>query len=341
MRYTQIKKSLAAQFAAPRGHEVRFLITGAPGGGKTSVAKDAIKELVASDGKAIPKERQLFMHPSHLDTCDFLGLPELSGESVRWVPPSILYNIRKGTGPASLILDEFTDSTMPVQNVLSGLLLEKRVGDLQLTDELYVVCTGNRTEDKSGANRLSTKLGNRVRMLHFDVNLDDWIEGFAQPNGLPTDMIQFLRFKPNLLFDFDPNRSSNPTPRSWEKVSLIPDTLDEACYMGNVAGEVGEGAAAEYIGFRRIYMNLPDLDEVLKNPQKAKVPTDPATQYAISGALANKATPANFNLVLDYMARMPKEFSVLCVKDALVRDKKLRSNKAFIDWTVKNSDVIF
>jgi hypothetical protein len=340
MRFTQIKKSMLAQFQAPKGHQVRFLVLGAPGGGKTQCSKEVMRDIRDTQGREIPADRHLFLHPSHLDTCDFLGLPELSGDSVRWVPPNALYKIRKGTGPATLILDEFTDSTAPVQNVLSGLLLERRVGDLELTDELYVVCTGNRTEDKSGANRLSTKLGNRVRILHFDTNLDDWIEGFAQPNNLPIDLIQFLRYKPNLLHSFDPNKSSNPTPRSWEKVSLIPDTLDDECYMGSVAGEVSEGPAAEFVAFRKIYRNLPDLDEVLKNPAKAPLPKDTAVQYAISGALAQKATEKNFDRVIEYMARMPREFSVMTVKDALLKEKKLKTTEAFRKWAKDNAEVI-
>lgn len=338
MRYTQIKKSIIAQFSAPKGHQVRFLLTGAPGGAKTTCAKEALA--VIQEKVGIPKERQLFLHPSHLDTCDFLGLPDLTGDHVRWVPPLALYTIREGTGPATLILDEFTDSTTPVQNVLSGLLLERRVGDLRLTDELYVVCTGNRTEDKSGANRLSTKLGNRVRMLAMDTNIDDWVEGFAMPNALPIDLIQFLRYKPNLLHDFDPNRSSNPTPRSWEQVSKIPDTMDDECYFANVMGEVGEGAAAEYIGFKRIYLNLPDLDQILNDPAKAKVPTDAATQYAISGALAHKANPDNFDRVCEYMSRLPAEFSVLCIKDSLILNPKVKNTKAFLNWATKHAEVL-
>lgn len=340
MRFTQIRKSIAAQFNVPGGDKVRFLVLGAPGGGKTTAAREALAEIVTSEGKLLSPDRIVEMHPSHLDTCDFLGLPELSGEATRWVAPSVLHRIRKGTGPAALLLDEFTDSTMPVQNVLSALLLDGKVGDLHLTDELYVVCTGNRTEDKSGANRLSTKLGNRVRILTLDTNLDDWIEGFAIPNNMPVDMRQFLRYKPNLLHDFDPNRPSNPTPRSWAKVALVPTSLDAECYMANVAGEVSDGPAAEYIAFKQIYMNLPDLDMILRDPQKAPVPKDPAVQYAISGALANKADVKNFDAVLEYMERLPREFSVLCVKDAIVRDKKLRTSGAFTKWGKANAEVL-
>ena len=157
---------------------------------------------------------------------------------------------------------------------------------------------------------------------------------------MPVDMIQFLRYKPNLLHDFDPNRSSNPTPRSWEKVSLVPESLDDECYLGNVTGEVGPGAAAEYLGFKKIYRSLPDLDEVLRAPEKAPVSKEPAVMYAISGALANKATPQNFERVLLYMKRMPAEFSVLCVKDAIVRDKKIKACPAFTAWANKYAEVL-
>ncbi len=338
MRFTQIKKSIKAQFAAVKGYETRFLLLGAPGNAKTTCAKEALKELQQQLG--IADDRMLFMHPSHLDTCDFLGLPELSGDSVRWVPPAILYRVKKGTGPWAIILDEFTDSTMPVQNVLSGMLLENRVGDLELDPQGYVICTGNRTEDKSGANRLSTKLGNRVRVLHMDTNLDDWIEGFALPNNLPVELIQFLRWKPGLLHDFNPNVMSNPTPRSWAKVATIPDTMDDECYLANVAGEVGDGPAAEFVGFKRIFLGLPDLDVVLKDPMKAMLPKDAPTQYAISGAMAHKADVDNIERVLQYMSRMPAEFGVLCVRDAIVLNKKLRSTPAYIKWATKNAEVL-
>lgn len=342
MRYSQCYKSLVTQFNAPKGHQTAFLLLSPPGGGKTAVAKAAQAGIIAgSTGAPIPPERRLITWPSIMDTCDYLGMPDLSGDSTRWVPPAQLYQIRKGTGPATIILDELTDASVQVQNVLCSLILERRVGDLELTDELYIICTGNRTEDKSGANRLTTKLGNRLRILHFDTNLDDWVEGFAIPEGLPVDLIQFLRYKPNLLHDFNPNTPTNPTPRSWAKVATVPESLDPECYLANVAGEVGEGPAAEYVGFKRIYQNLPDLDVVLKDPAKAPVSKDPAVMYAIAGALAAKSTPTNFERVLQYMDRLPAEFSVLCVKDAIVREKKLRTTAPFRAWTMKHSDVLF
>ena len=46
------------------------------------------------------------------------------------------------------------------------------------------------------------------RFSHFEVesNIDDWVS-WAYANNIDEGLIGFLRFKPELLFDFDPARS--------------------------------------------------------------------------------------------------------------------------------------
>jgi hypothetical protein len=153
-------------------------------------------------------------------------------------------------------------------------------------------------------------------------------------------LIQFLRFRPGLLSDFDANRFANPTPRAWERVDLIPDSLDSGLFFDNVAGEVGEGAAAEYTGFRRIYMSLPNIDAVLLDPAGADIPADPATKYAICGAIARKATKDNFDRVSKYLSRMSPEFNVMATKDAIKLQPAVKHSRAFVEWASKNAEVL-
>lgn len=332
MRYTHIRQSIRAQFAEPNGHTCVPFILGAPGIAKSACALDSIPEHV-------PEDKRILFHASLRDAVDVMGVPNVAGEYTRWVPPAEFWALRQGEGPCALILDELSDASTPMQNALCGVIYDRRAGNLPLTDELYIVATGNRTEDKSGANRITSKLANRVRRFDMDVNLDDW-SAWALKTGVKADVVQFLRFRPGLLSDFDPNRFANPTPRSWARVSQIPDSLPEDIYLGNVMGEVGDGAAAEYVGFKRIYQNLPDLDVVLKSPKTAKVPTDPATLYALAGALARKADTKNFQAVLDYVGRLSPEFGVLTVKDAITVSPKLTSHAAFVTWAQANTSVL-
>lgn len=329
MRYSNIKKSIVEQFKAPQGNKIVPFILGAPGGGKSACAREIMAELGL--------DHVVEFTASLRDPVDVLGTPNNTGEYTRWVPPEEFYKLRSGR--VGLILEELSDAPIPMQNALCGVVYDRRAGNLQLSEQIHIIATGNRTEDKSGANRITSKLANRTRRFDFQENLDD-LTAYALDSGWKTDLIQFLRFRPGLISDFDANRFANPTPRSWERVNLVPDTLDASLFLENVIGEVGEGAAAEYVGFRRIYSQLPNIDALLLDPKNAQVPTDPAVRYAITGALARKATVDNVDRVMAYTARLPAEFGVMTIKDAIKLTPKITSTRAFIEWSTANAEVL-
>ena len=311
MKYSDIKASVLAQFAVEGGNKFVPFIVGKPGGGKSSCARAIANELAKEHG--IEEDRIIEFNPSLREPSDILGLPDLSGECSRWVPPKEFYDIRKGTGPAVLIIEELSDATMDMQNPLCRIILDRHAGQMPLTEELYIIASGNRTEDKSGASRLSTKLANRMRTLQFDENLPDWV-AWAQDNNINPAIVGFLSWKPNLLSDFDPSRSCNPTPRSWEDVSRIPMTLTKTVYREHVAGAVGEGAAAEFTGFLQIMNNLPDYDKVRKDPEHADIPKDPATMYALCIRISEDIDGKSAGNFFKYSARLKPEFEVLILK---------------------------
>jgi hypothetical protein len=178
-------------------------------------------------------------------------------------------------------------------------------------------------------------------VLELETHLDDWT-GWALKNGVKPEVVSFIRFRPNLLHDFDAQRDQNATPRSWvEGVSDVLGTVPSEAEFECFKGAVGEGAAAEFVGFVRIFRKLPNPDAILLNPTTSDVPTDPATLYALSGALAQRATEANFERVCQYVERMPAEFSVLTVSYAARRDPDLANTQAFTQWSLKHQDVLF
>ena len=100
---------------------------------------------------------------------------------------------------------------------------------------------------------------------------------------------------------------------------------------------MGEGAAAEFIGFLRLYRDLPDLDAVLTQPETTPVPREPAVLYALVGALVERcrneqAPPTNF---VKYALRFPDEFAVLALRDALAINAKLVSLPLVQQWLVQ------
>lgn len=333
MKYSDIKTSILTNFR--RGNKLVPFISGKPGGGKTSLAMEVVREL------NIDPKRVTVFNPSLRDPVDIMGVPRVDGACTTWVPPAEFYRIRDdGTDqPCALVIEELTDAPMPMQNPLCRVILDRCAGELNLHKKTYMISTGNRTEDKSGANRMSTKLGNRMQTFQFDENIDDW-SNWALDHNIRVDLIQFLRFKPALLSDFDPNRTINPTPRSWEYVNEVDPDMPTDLYFGNIAGLVGEGAAAEYAGFKRIFENLPNIDALIMNPSRTEVPTDPSVLYALTGALAHRVSVDNFDRISEYLGRMPADFQVMCVHDSTRLRPEIRTTKAFVQWAVKNANVL-
>jgi hypothetical protein len=332
MKYSDIKRSALANFQ--RGNKLVPYIEGKPGGGKSSLAREIVLEL------GIKPERITEFNPSLRDPVDIMGVPRTDADCAKWIPMPEFYRIRDdGTDePCALIIEELSDAPMPMQNPMCRVILDNYAGELKLHPRLIKIATGNRTEDKSGANRMSTKLGNRMQTLQFDENIDDWVD-WALDKDIPVDQIQFLRFRPNLLSDFDPNRKINPTPRSWEMVAHVDRDLPSDLYFANIAGLVGEGAAAEYTGFKRIFENLPDIDGIIMNPAKSEVPTDPAVMYALCGALAHRVSKDNFDRVTEYIDRLPADFQVMTIIDAQKLQPAIKQTRAYTQWAVKNANV--
>lgn len=270
-----------------------------------------------------------------------MGIPFKSedGTHSEWLPPAEFYAIRAGQGPSILILEEMSDAGMNMQNPLCRVILDRHAGQMKLSEQLFIIATGNRVEDKSGANRLSTKLGNRVRNLDFTSSVDDWID-WALAHEISPMLVGFIRFRPALLSDFDPKRSVNPTPRSWEDVSRVPESLGAAEYFEHIKGAVGEGAAAEYTQFLKVAQKMPDIKKVLKEPEKAEVPTEPSVMYAVIGALESTMDKKNAEKVFTYIMRFPAEFTAMFMCGAYRRDKSIVSNKFFREWAIKNGQML-
>lgn len=339
MRYSAIKSSIITQFNAPNGHRTVFYIEGAPGGGKSACARDALRELGFTKEAGNLVEMVASIH----EPVDVNGVPRTDGDFTKWVPPEEFFRLRKGTGRKALLLEELADANVPMQNALCSVIYDRVAGQLELTDELFIVATGNRTTDKSGANRITTKLMGRVRRLEFTENLEEWVD-WAYSNGLPQELIQFLRWREGLFCEFDPNRQVNPTPRTWEDASRVPLDMPRQILIDNVAGSVGAGPAQEYVTFTEIYHGLIPVEEIFKNPEKAPVPAakDIAVRYAMLGAISRACTKDNFEKALTYIERFEqKAMTIMMVRDVYKHNRKeMDGCQALTKWLMANKEVI-
>jgi hypothetical protein len=97
----------------------------------------------------------------------------------------------------------------------------------------------------------------------------------------------FLAFRPTLLHKPDGRNPAWPSCRSWELASEL-----HAWSMG-IAAAVGEGPAAEFETFCKLYSKLPDLDAILESRgAKIKFPDEPSLRYALVIGLSARAVTA-------------------------------------------------
>ena len=141
-------------------------------------------------------------------------------------------------------------------------------------------------------------------------HLDDWVL-WAYQNNVDERIIGFLRFRPELLFDFDPahNPVAFPTPRSWEFAhrALQKFADQPTLLLGSLQACVGPAAGIELKAFVDNLDNMPSLDAILRGEDVA-VPAEIDLQYAVASALVGRAIRAQdsdnakevYGRILDY-----------------------------------------
>ena len=331
MPYTLKPSQVSEALGVLVGIKQPIMIWGPPGVGKSAIVKQ-----VADDGNLELRDVRAIL----LDPVDLRGLPHINGDGrAHWAVPEFLPREGKGI----LFLDELTAAPQLTQAACYQLILDRKLGEYELPERWTIIAAGNRESDRGVVHRMPSPLTNRFVHLDFGVDLDDWTK-WATKHGIATEVIAFLRFRDELLHDFDPKRSEKafPTPRSWEFVSNIVGSgiVTNGIEYPLIAGAVGEGAAAEFMGFLKIARSIQSPDMILMNPEKGDIPEEAATLYAISTALARKATENNMDRVVTYANRLPDEFSVLLVKDALDRDPAVANTRAYIEWVSEHHEVM-
>tara|TARA_R100001129_G_scaffold128520_2_gene90516 strand:- start:10955 stop:11947 length:993 start_codon:yes stop_codon:yes gene_type:complete len=312
--------------------DIPSMLWGAPGIGKSDIVKSIAKE------RGWP---MIDFRANLRDPVDLRGLPSIKGDTSKWLPPHDLPNADRDGSEGILFLDEINTAAPSMQAACFGLVLDRKVGEYQLPPGWRIVAAGNRQSDKAAAQRMPTALANRF--AHIDVEHD--VETFARwayKNTIDPMVIAFLKFRPGLLHSMEGSDvRAFPSPRQWASVSKVA-TAPQHRLLRLVSGLVGSGAASEFMGFLRTLKDLPSLDLVLTQPERAPVPKDRSAMFAISIALAARVeTSGELENAAIYCGRMPGEFEVLMMTDAVNRDIALSHTAAYSDWAQRNKDIIF
>lgn len=320
---------------------------GPPGIGKTETIYELGRQL---------KVPVIVYIAAQTDAVDIRGLPfktiDASGiERTGWAAPNLPFLDPEWKG--ILFFDELPNAAPLVQNAIQQCIHERRVGEHKLSEGTRVFAAGNRQSDRAGAGRLSTAIASRFVQLEITPNIEEWAM-WANAKGLNPLTVVFLRkVRPELFHQFKPEDTAFPCPRTWEFCSEITnkvgkDEVAEGVARSLYAGAVGEAAAMEYIAYIEETQHLPDLDEVMKNPETAPLPDkNSASQlYAMAAGIGTRMRCKDTSAAgLVYLKRMTKasgqkEYEILSFMDAqAVVDKEVLTWPAYEEWISSNQEI--
>ena len=313
-----------------------LLIKGSPGIGKTQILTQACLET----GTEL-----IVSHPVVSDPTDYKGLPfpTKDGTEATFLPFGDLLKLINADKPTVFFLDDIGQASSSVQASLMHLLLARRINGHAVSEHVVFLAATNRRQDRAAVQGILEPVKSRfAAILELEVNVDDWVD-WAIVQGLPVELIAFVRFRPNLLHDFKPTADiiNTPNPRTVAAVGMMMNAgLPKDTEYEMISGAAGEGFAAEFLGFLKIYRDLPDIEKLIADPENAIVPDEPSVLFAVCGSLSAKANKKNLGNIIKFTDRLPGEFQVLLIKDAIKRNKSLSNTKEFSAWAIKHADVI-
>lgn len=268
------------------------------------------------------------------------------------------------TGPVPdagvLFLDEFSQAEDEVKKPAAELVYKGEVGTTRLPQHWRVVSAGNRMSDRSGVLRELMFLVNRRCQLSIDPHLPTWLEwaNALEPDRRPHYLtLSFAQKNPDIVFKDAIPAGSDPfcSPRTLclldADMMALRSAEDkrhnrlplDAISREVAAGWIGQGEAAQFFTHLKYADELPDVADIEKDPEKAKLPANKDAQMVCGYMLAHNVTDKNASPLMRYLKRLNIEMQVLAVRAVTAQQARavsITSTKEFTSWLKDNKELL-
>jgi hypothetical protein len=280
-----------------------IMLKGPPGTGKSAMAQYIADTLGAE---------LTMMHPPRMNPVNLMGYPMQENKIMEWAEPAVMHKL--STGRHVLLIEEVTQAGPTMQAAVAGLCHDRGINEIKLSDDVFVILTGNDTDDGAGAKPLMTHLGDRLIIMGVQGNeavfsehmLDKHFSG-PEPTCDVTGLA-FLKLAPQHLYDWDSNREINATMRSWELALTINYNVPKHRLMLVLMGILPEGIVHEYLGFREVADRLPDVSQIKADPLGVPMPNDPDVRHVLAAhMITNTNDLTTYSQYMPFVGRLPPE----------------------------------
>jgi hypothetical protein len=242
-----------------------------------------------------------------------------------------------------VFLDEFGQASTDVAKPAAELFHSGRVGGSQLPITYMVVAASNRESDRSGVGRSLAFIDNRKMKITVRPDVEAFLD-WGEKHGIHHAALSFAKSHPGLVFKDKVPEKPGPfcTPRTLVKVSYLIDHLPRDLFLEAAAGYMGEGTAAEFMTHMNVVDALPKWEEIVANPEKAKLPENrPDATYAAMMLVANRVEAHTAAPAFKYLKRMGQEYQVAGLKRVLKRCPTMIQTPDFAIWLRDNKELVY
>lgn len=358
MKLSDLKNIIIDNLDAGISTELRS----SPGRGKSQFIAQLVKELSERDGEEwgfatcflatmTPSDLMGYMVPTKLE--------DGSLASVFTTPPWMMTaptpqhpkgrdirHFKRGI----VFLDEYGQGDGDTKKAAAELLLSGKIGPHQLPPGIGVIAASNGAKDRSGVTKDFDFVINRRMQIEITDDIAGWQEWAVGAGMMPLTMA-FAEQNPQIVFAEGVPEKQGPwcTPRTLEmadrlmqrKMARLGGELpDDPVTVEALQGLIGAGAAAQFMAFVKMERDLPKLEDIVKDPMKAKLPTKVDAQMLACHSLAARVTQETAGAVVTYIDRLNKEFAVTFFKNAISRNMNLVKVPEVSKWVSANAALV-
>ncbi|MBQ2445552.1 MAG: AAA family ATPase [Oscillospiraceae bacterium] len=296
------------------------MLWGPPGVGKSQGVRALADRIRENTGKecVVTDVRLLLFNP-----VDLRGIPTANEDKTLavWLKPKIFQMDESADTVNILFLDEISAAPPSVQAAAYQITLDRTVGEHRLPENCIVIAAGNRITDKSVAYHMPKALANRLCHIEIKGDYDAW-HRWAVRKDIHPFVTGYLEYNPVALLRFEPTAGSLafPTPRSWEMVSNILNTVSEDVdkIYPMLVGCIGFAVANNFKTWTQIYRAMPSMEDIFLG-DRAETPRSEELQIALRSVMVRYARrhPQEIKLdySIDYACRLPWSFRVKLLRD--------------------------
>lgn len=253
---------------------------------------------------------------------------------------------------AVLVLEEFDKANPEVKKAAAPVILYGGVGSWYLKPGTGRIILSNHADDgRQGSTKEFDFVINRKYLVHATQTVGGWLD-WADRNNVHPMFKAFVEEHPQVIFsgDLPAVQGPFPTARSITMLASMAcqgglldaegHLTDAELFTEEAAGCVGAPAARDLVTFFKYRDDVPDWDDIVKNPAKAKLPAQAGAQLMVAHICAYNVDEKTVTSAVTYIRRIRKEFHIVFAKAAARRNFRLVNSKAFEKWTQEQPELV-